>query len=161
MSERQYEEKHLAQTISLIENEEELLKNQQKELEKSMNNQLKEVSKNTINTATEESFYESVVEYRQHEHELALRYQSAEAKEKRMNTLETMAQSPYFARIDFKEEAEPKETLYLGIASLRDKKKMTRSSLTGARRSPIYIMKESLEKLPIQQIKKLFMLICC
>ncbi|MCF1675771.1 AAA family ATPase [Tetragenococcus halophilus] len=122
MSERQYEEKHLEQTISLIENEEELLKNQQEELEKSMSNQLKEVSKNTINTATKESFYESVVEYRQHEHELALRYQSAEAKEKRMNTLETMAQSPYFARIDFKEEAELKETLYLGIASLRDKK---------------------------------------
>ncbi|GMA07519.1 DNA helicase [Tetragenococcus halophilus subsp. flandriensis] len=122
MSERQYEEKHLAQTISLIENEEELLKNQQEELEKSMKNQLKEVSENTINTATEESFYESVVEYRQHEHELALRYQSAEAKEKRMNTLQTMAQSPYFARIDFKEEQEAKETLYLGIASLRDKK---------------------------------------
>ncbi|MCF1584594.1 AAA family ATPase [Tetragenococcus koreensis] len=122
MNERQYEEKHLAQTISLIENEDEMLKNQQKELQKTMQNQLKEVTGNTINTATEESFYESVVEYRQHEHELTLRYQTAEAKEKRMNTLQTMAQTPYFARIDFKEEQETAETLYLGIASLRDKK---------------------------------------
>jgi len=121
MNERQYEEKHLAQTISLIKNENQMLKDQQNELQQSMQNQLKEVAENTINTATEESFYESVVEYRQHEHELTLRYQSAEAKAKRLNTLQTMAQSPYFARIDFKEDQEPTETLYLGIASLRDK----------------------------------------
>lgn len=125
MNERQYEEQHLSQTISLINIEEKLLKNQQQELQKSMQNQLKEVTENTINTASEESFYESVVEYRQHEHELTLRYQSAEAKEKRMNTLQTMMKSPYFARMDFKEEQEPTETLYLGIASLRDKKDNT------------------------------------
>lgn len=121
MNERQYEEKHLAQTISLIKNENQILKEQQNELQQSMQSQLKEVAENTINTATEESFYESVVEYRQHEHELTLRYQSAEAKAKRLNTLQTMAQSPYFARIDFREDQEPTETLYLGIASLRDK----------------------------------------
>lgn len=121
MDERQYEEQHLAQTITLIKNEEKLLKNQQKDLQKSMQSHLKEVTENTINTASEESFYESVVEYRQHEHELTLRYQTAEAKEKRMHTLQTMVNSPYFARIDFKEGQEAAETLYLGIASLRDK----------------------------------------
>ncbi|MDN6640632.1 MAG: AAA family ATPase [Tetragenococcus sp.] len=125
MNERQHEEKHLAQTISLIENESEMLQKQQNDLQKTMQNQLKEVAGNTINTATEGSFYESVVEYKQHEHELTLRYQTAESQAKRINTLQAMVESPYFARIDFQEEQEPTETLYLGIASLRDQKDNT------------------------------------
>lgn len=55
---------------------------------------------------------------------MLIKYQTAESQEKRVKTLTTMAVNPYFARIDFKEEQET-ETLYLGIASLRDKDEET------------------------------------
>ncbi|MDR4196538.1 DNA helicase, partial [Bacillus cereus] len=42
-----------------------------------------------------------------------------ESQQKRLQTLTVMEDNPYFARIDFKEETDA-ETLYLGIASLRD-----------------------------------------
>ncbi len=48
-----------------------------------------------------------------------MKYHTLEAQQKRLQTLSVMKDSPYFARIDFKEDRET-ETLYLGIASLRD-----------------------------------------
>lgn len=125
MQERQLEEKHLKATISLIHEEEKLLGDQQQQLQEKMNEQAKEVTSHTINTASEEAFYDSVVEYRQYEQELMLRYHNAQTKEKRLHTLHTMEENPYFARIDFKEDQEASETLYLGIASLRDPKENT------------------------------------
>ncbi|HLQ40978.1 MAG TPA: RNA polymerase recycling motor HelD [Tetragenococcus sp.] len=105
--------------------EEDFLADQQQLLQKKMNEEVAEINTHKINIGSEESFYESATEYRQYEQELQLRYQSAQAKDKRLNTLQTMADNPYFARIDFKEGNDQPETLYLGIAALRDQKENT------------------------------------
>jgi DNA helicase-2/ATP-dependent DNA helicase PcrA len=125
MNERLLEQQQVESTIKVIHNEQEMIKKQQETLEDSLNSQLKEISDKKINIGSEEAFYESVLEYQQHEQELMLRYKTAESQEKRLKTLTTMANSPYFARIDFTEGNEAKETLYLGIASLRDNKENT------------------------------------
>jgi Superfamily I DNA and RNA helicases len=122
---RTLEIQHLDTTIQMIENEQELIKKQQASVQDSLQTQLKEISDKKINIGSEEAFYESVLEYQQHEQELMLRYQTTESQEKRLKTLSTMKKSPYFARIDFTEANEPRETLYLGIASLRDSKEDT------------------------------------
>ncbi|MGX7195328.1 RNA polymerase recycling motor HelD [Enterococcus olivae] len=122
MNERQLEQQHVEMTIQIIEHEETMIKKQQENIQESFQSQLKEISEKKINTGSEEAFYESVLEYQQHEQELLMRYQTAESQEKRLKTLSTMSGNPYFARIDFTEGNEPKETLYLGIASLRDTK---------------------------------------
>ena len=55
---------------------------------------------------------------------LLMRYQTLASQEKRQKVLRLMEENPYFARIDFKEDQEA-ETLYLGIASLRDTQEET------------------------------------
>lgn len=113
------EQLHVAETIKIIRQEQQILSQQKAELSNKMNHQLKEISEKKIRGGSNESFYESAVEYRQHEQELLLKYQTAASQEKRLQSLGVMEGNPYFARIDFQEETEP-ETLYLGIASLRD-----------------------------------------
>ncbi len=125
MNERLLEQQHVESTVDVIQNEQILIKKQQAALQDTMQTQLKEISDKRINIGSEEAFYESVLEYQQHEQELTLRYQTAESQEKRLKTLATMSGNPYFARIDFTEGDEPRETLYLGIASLRDSKENT------------------------------------
>ncbi|EFU73672.1 RNA polymerase recycling motor HelD [Enterococcus italicus] len=120
MNERDYERKHLSKTIDLIAGEEALIEKQQQELTTNLQSKLKELTDNKINTGNEEAFYESVIAYQEHEKEVQLTYQTTEAKQKRLTTLATMKNAPYFARIDFTEDQDAKETLYLGIASLRD-----------------------------------------
>lgn len=103
MTTRELEKKQLVKMIQLIDNEKEIIKKQQEQSIDSLQDQLKEVADKKINTGSEEAFYESVVEYQQHEQDLLLRYQTSEAQKKRMKTLSVMEKSPYFARIDFKE----------------------------------------------------------
>ena len=124
MNERQKEQQHVNETIALIHREQAILSQQKQELAAKMDDQLKEIADKKIRGGDSEAFYESVIEYQQHEQELLIKYQTAESQEKRVKTLTTMAGNPYFARIDFKEEQEI-ETLYLGIASLRDKDEET------------------------------------
>lgn len=119
MNERQLEQVHVDETIQLIHLEEQLLHNKQKKLTTDMNESTKETASHQIRIGSEQSFYESAVEYRQHEQELSIKYQTLASQEKRLQTLSVMKANPYFARIDFKEFADA-ETLYLGIASLRD-----------------------------------------
>ncbi|THE09273.1 DNA helicase [Enterococcus hirae] len=119
MNERQLEQIHVDETTQLIQLEQQLLNRKLHDLTEEMNDSTKETANHKIRGGSNESFYESVVEYRQHEQELLLKYHTLESQQKRLQTLDVMKENPYFARIDFKEEAQ-KETLYLGIASLRD-----------------------------------------
>ncbi len=123
--ERIKEQQHADETVRLIHNEEQLLQKQQQTLAGELHEQLQGVAERRIRGGDDEAFYESVLEYRQHEEELLLKYHSADAVEKRLKTLSAMSGNPYFARIDFTEAAESRETLYLGIASLRDNKENT------------------------------------
>ena len=68
-----------------------------------------------------------------------MKYHTLEAQQKRLQTLSVMKDSPYFARIDFKEDRET-ETLYLGIASLRDLAEET-IVIDWRAQLPIFIMK--------------------
>lgn len=124
MNERQLEQQHVEETTQMIQLEQRLLNRKLSDLTEKMNDSTKETANHKIRSGSNESFYESVVEYRQHEQELLLKYHTLESQQKRLQTLEVMKDSPYFARIDFKEETE-KETLYLGIASLRDTEEET------------------------------------
>ncbi len=119
MNERQIEQQHVDETIHLIQLEQQLLDHKQQALTQAMNDTTKDTASHKIRAGSNESFYESAVEYRQHEQELLLKYHTLESQQKRLQTLEVMKENPYFARIDFKEETDT-ETLYLGIASLRD-----------------------------------------
>lgn len=123
--ERQNEQQHVDQTIALIDKEAALLKQQQQFLTGQLQDQLQGVGERRIRGGDEEAFYESVLEYRQYEEELLLKYHTADSVEKRLKTLQTMNGNPYFARIDFTEDTAVKETLYLGIASLRDQEENT------------------------------------
>lgn len=73
MNERLLEQQHVESTVQVIHNEQEMIKKQQATLEDSLNSQLKEISDKKINIGSEEAFYESVLEYQQHEQELMLR----------------------------------------------------------------------------------------
>lgn len=123
--ERQNEQQHVDQTIALIDKEAALLKQQQQFLTGQLQDQLQGVGERRIRSGDEEAFYESVLEYRQYEEELLLKYHTADSVEKRLMTLQTMNGNPYFARIDFTEDTAVKETLYLGISSLRDQEENT------------------------------------
>lgn len=123
--ERQNEQQHVDQTIALIDKEAALLKQQQQFLTGQLQDQLQGVGERRIRGGDEEAFYESVLEYRQYEEELLLKYHTADSVEKRLKTLQTMNGNPYFARIDFTEDTAVKETLYLGISSLRDQEENT------------------------------------
>lgn len=122
MNEREQEQIHLSETLETISLEAHILTNQKTALEQTLQSGVKELTDNKINTGNEEAFYESVLVYQEYEKELQLKYRNAEVIDKRLHTLTTMQSSPYFARIDFTEANEPRETLYLGIASLRDAK---------------------------------------
>ncbi|HCK2912750.1 TPA: AAA family ATPase [Enterococcus faecium] len=119
MNEKQLEQTHVDETIELIQIEQNMLDTKQQELTQEMNHSTKDTANHKIRAGSNEAFYESAVEYRQHEQELLLKYHTLEAQQKRLQTLSVMKDSPYFVRIDFKEDRET-ETLYLGIASLRD-----------------------------------------
>lgn len=120
MTERKYEQQHLSETIKTITLENQVLTKQKTALEQTLQSGVKELTENKINTGNEEAFYESVLVYQEYEKDLQLKYRSADMIDKRLHTLATMKNSPYFARIDFTEGQEAAETLYLGIASLRD-----------------------------------------
>lgn len=121
MSQRELETQQLQTTLALISQEEATLKalkdqHQAAFLQASLENGSQE---NRINAFSQESLWESYFARRDHEQELLIRYHTAEAQAKRLTTLQVMKKNPYFARIDFLEEQE-KNTLYLGIASLRN-----------------------------------------
>ncbi|MGG5316691.1 RNA polymerase recycling motor HelD [Enterococcus sp. AZ072] len=119
MNARQEEQQHLQQTITLIELEQQLLDKQQNKNKTQFQKNMQENAGQRIQSGSFEALAETMADTRQHEQELFVRYQTLASQEKRQKVLRLMRGNPYFARIDFKEDAEA-ETLYLGIASLRD-----------------------------------------
>ncbi|MDH6365184.1 DNA helicase-2/ATP-dependent DNA helicase PcrA [Enterococcus sp. PF1-24] len=118
--EQQLEQLHVEETVTIIKQEDYVLKKQQQSAQQIMKEQSEQTADQQIRFGSDEAFYESAMDYYQHEQELLLRYQTLEAQEKRLKTLNIMEDNPYFARIDFSEDQE-NEKLYIGIASLRDR----------------------------------------
>lgn len=66
---------------------------------------------------------ETALSIRQQQQMLAERDNSRQQSTKQLNTLKRLAQTPYFARLDFHEHGEPKrETIYIGLSSFTDQK---------------------------------------
>ena len=129
MNERQKEQQHVNETIALIHRKQAILSQQKQELAAKMDDQLKEIADKKIRGGDSEAFYESVIEYQQHEQELLIKYQ-------RWRAIRILLESIS------KKNKRPRPSIW---GSLHCETKMKkRSSLTGAHRSPIFIMKESL-----------------
>ena len=119
MNAREYEQEHVQQTSALIQQEIVFLDSQKKKTKEKFDTDMLENAGQRIQGGSFEALAETMADTRQHEAELLVRYQSLASQEKRQRALRLMLENPYFARIDFKEDQEA-ETLYLGIASLRD-----------------------------------------
>ncbi|GCF92314.1 DNA helicase [Enterococcus florum] len=124
MNSRQEEQQHVQKTIALIDHEYHFLEDQRQASRKQFNQNLQENAEQRIQGGSFEALADTMASTRQHEQELLVRYQSLAAQEKRQRVLRLMTGNPYFARIDFKEDKEA-ETLYIGIASLRDTEEET------------------------------------
>lgn len=124
MNAREYEQEHVQQTSALIQQEIAFLDSQKKETKSKFDTDMLENADQRIQGGSFEALAETMADTRQHEAELLLRYQTFASQEKRQRVLKLMGENPYFARIDFKEDQEA-ETLYLGIASLRDTQEET------------------------------------
>ncbi|EOH78886.1 RNA polymerase recycling motor HelD [Enterococcus malodoratus] len=119
MNAREYEQEHVQQTSALIQQEIAFLDSQKKETKSKFDTDMRENAGQRVQGGSFEALAETMADTRQHEADLLLRYQTFASQEKRQKALRLMKENPYFARIDFKEDQEA-ETLYLGIASLRD-----------------------------------------
>ncbi len=119
MNARQEEQQHLQQTVALIDREKQLLDKQKQKNQSQFQENLQENAGQRVQSGSFEALAETMADTRQHEQDLLVRYQTMAAQEKRQKVLRLMKGNPYFARIDFKED-QGVETLYLGIASLRD-----------------------------------------
>lgn len=124
MNQKKWEQQHLTETIQLIQQEDTILRQKQAQSTQALKDDSLATKDFQIKAGSSESYYESLVEYREYEQELLLKYQTFAAQEKRLEYLKTMVNNPYFARIDFSED-DLTETLYLGISSLRDQQDQT------------------------------------
>ncbi|MFC4771216.1 RNA polymerase recycling motor HelD [Enterococcus hermanniensis] len=124
MNAREYEQEHVQQTSALIQQELTFLDRQKQETKSKFDTNMRENAEQKIQAGSFEALADTMAETRQHETELLMRYQTLASQEKRQKVLRLMEENPYFARIDFKEDQEA-ETLYLGIASLRDTQEET------------------------------------
>lgn len=124
MNAREYEQEHVQQTSALIQQELTFLDRQKQETKTKFDTNMRENAEQKIQAGSFEALADTMAETRQHETELLMRYQTLASQEKRQKVLRLMEENPYFARIDFKEDQES-ETLYLGIASLRDTQEET------------------------------------
>ncbi|UZH05067.1 RNA polymerase recycling motor HelD [Heyndrickxia coagulans] len=74
----------------------------------------------TVNLDEPDDVVETSASVRQQAELLAERERSYGHMEKDVKKLDRLIYSPYFARVDFHEEGEPSEPIYIGIASYRD-----------------------------------------
>lgn len=106
--------------MQLITREEEQLKHLQQQNEQSFRDKQRDTAGLGSRSASDEAAFEASITNRAHEQEMILNAQKLESSGRRLGVLKKMKDSPYFARIDFSEEDELVETLYIGIASLRE-----------------------------------------
>ncbi|WP_042478495.1 RNA polymerase recycling motor HelD [Bacillus ndiopicus] len=74
-----------------------------------------------VNTDTFDDFLETIISLRQEAQALSVSQSTHQHAAKRLSVLQRMKRTPYFGRIDFKEQEIPAtEQLYIGISSLMD-----------------------------------------
>ncbi|KPL58862.1 RNA polymerase recycling motor HelD [Rossellomorea vietnamensis] len=73
-----------------------------------------------VNTDTFDDFLETVIALRQQAQSLTVSESTHKQAQKKLAALHRMKGKPYFGRIDFTEEGEPTERVYIGISTLTD-----------------------------------------
>ncbi|UXH45167.1 UvrD-helicase domain-containing protein [Rossellomorea vietnamensis] len=73
-----------------------------------------------VNTDTFDDFLETVIALRQQAQSLTVSESTHKQAQKKLSALHSMKGKPYFGRIDFTEEGEPTERVYIGISTLTD-----------------------------------------
>lgn len=115
------EQKRVDDTIKKVKNKEKLLLSQIK----SVKEEAEEIRQNfwddvTVNLDEPDDIIETHTSIRQQMELLSERERSYGIVEENIKTLRKLEFSPYFARVDFKDEDEPAEKIYIGIASFLD-----------------------------------------
>lgn len=121
--EQEYEQKHLDHVLSLI-------KNKEQELTKS----IKQVSSEARDLNSHffddvkldydgySTSMETALSIHQQQQLLSEREHDWQQSAKQLSTIQRLEKSPYFARVDFKEQGDTKpETIYIGLGSFADK----------------------------------------
>lgn len=122
-TEKAFEEKRLAQTISLAEEQLKQAKEAADKKKSEIIEAKKDVRENTehgITSLYTSDGFEALVELSQYINPVTDKIIDYEEEEHKILLLEKMIKSPYFARIDFKFDAEDEfEKIYIGRSSLR------------------------------------------
>ena len=122
-TEKAFEEKRLAQTISLAEEQLKQAKEAADKKKSEIIEAKKDVRENTehgITSLYTSDGFEALVELSQYINPVTDKIVDYEEEEHRILLLENMIKSPYFARIDFKfDDEEECEKIYIGRSSLR------------------------------------------
>ena len=122
-TEKAFEEKRLAQTISLAEEQLKQAKEAADKKKSEIIEAKKDVRENTehgITSLYTSDGFEALVELSQYINPVTDKIIDYEEEEHKILLLEKMIKSPYFARIDFKFDDEDEfEKIYIGRSSLR------------------------------------------
>lgn len=117
---KQAETQHLSYVLQVIGAEKNKLQIHLHTHSQQFYGQAKTAEELKIKTGSVEALAETSMATKAHEQALTLAHHRMSADQKRIIVLGRMKESPYFARIDFREDEAP-ETLYIGIASLYQK----------------------------------------
>ena len=121
-----FENRHLEQTISAVQEQLSSLRLSSQEKKASIISSKKEMRESTVHSISNlwslDNFYD-LIELNQYANPLSDRISEYETEANRILVLERMINSPYFARIDFKFDGEDTfEKVYIGMSSLMDDK---------------------------------------
>lgn len=105
----------------------------------------------TVNFSEADDVGETSTSLRQQSQVLAEREKSHQHASIALGKMKRLKQSPYFGRIDFAEDGEPEEAIYLGIASLLEEGMKRSSFMIGVRPSQTSIMTVYLGRLPMKR----------
>lgn len=119
-----FEDKHLEQTISIVEGQLTALKQSSQENKEAILSFKKEMREDTVHSISNlwslDNFYD-LIELNQFANPLSNKISEYDMEIKKIMSLERMMSSPYFARIDFKFDGEDEaEQVYIGLSSLVD-----------------------------------------
>jgi len=123
--ELEFERKHLEDTLAIVREQLETARKENEENREAIIAAKKELRENTSHSVSnlwsQENFLD-LVNLSQYANQVTDKLSEYEQQAKRMQALEKMLDSPYFARIDFKFDGESGvEKIYIGRSSLQDK----------------------------------------
>ena len=117
-----YEQEHLNEVIDKIQLAEDAAKKNIGTAKKDVDDINSQFDDIHVNTTSYSGMMDTAMSVRQQQQMLAQREGSWQHANQKLQTLQKLAQTPYFARIDFQETGEEHpETIYIGLATFTDR----------------------------------------